>query len=213
MLRRVARTCLQTTSSRAFTARVELLPHTSSSYSTSPQPSEDASAAQSRVNNVANALKDTKPADNNLLSPVHIPEDPHGVIKERHPATSILANSAIVIQRELEMMNIMMGLEQAVSTALPFPSLSNNLTEQVRNSRPPRQPHRLHGRARARNRNRKHDEAAIPNHTPALHNPHLRPEHERSPPLPPALHLDLFPNQSIRPSRSLLLQPLLQHIP
>ncbi|MCJ1446606.1 MAG: hypothetical protein MMC23_007111 [Stictis urceolatum] len=113
MLRRVARTCLQTTSSRAFTARVELLPHTSSSYSTSPQPSEDASAAQSRVNNVANALKDTKPADNNLLSPVHIPEDPHGVIKERHPATSILANSAIVIQRELEMMNIMMGFEQA----------------------------------------------------------------------------------------------------
>ncbi|KAJ5576133.1 hypothetical protein N7535_003059 [Penicillium sp. DV-2018c] len=53
------------------------------------------------------------PSQNTLLSPVHIPEDPNGVLKENHPATSILANSGIVIQRQLEMMNIMIGFEQA----------------------------------------------------------------------------------------------------
>jgi hypothetical protein len=44
---------------------------------------------------------------------VHIPEDPDGVLKETHPATKILSNSAIVVQRELEMMNLMLGFEQA----------------------------------------------------------------------------------------------------
>ena len=62
---------------------------------------------------VSNALRDANPDENNLLSPVHIPEDPDGILKERHPAARILANSAVVIQRELEMMNIMLGFEQA----------------------------------------------------------------------------------------------------
>lgn len=48
------------------------------------------------------------PSQNTLLSPVHVPEDPRGVLKENHPATSILANSGIVVQRELEMMNVLM---------------------------------------------------------------------------------------------------------
>jgi hypothetical protein len=48
------------------------------------------------------------PAQNTLLSPVHIPEDPNGVLKETHPATQILSNSGVVVQRQLEMMNIMM---------------------------------------------------------------------------------------------------------
>lgn len=48
------------------------------------------------------------PAQNTLLSPVHIPEDPNGVLKENHPATNILANSGVVVQRQLEMMNVMM---------------------------------------------------------------------------------------------------------
>ncbi|KAJ5145862.1 uncharacterized protein N7515_000426 [Penicillium bovifimosum] len=56
---------------------------------------------------------DYDPSQNTLLSPVYIPEDPNGVLKENHPATSILANSGIVIQRQLEMMNIMIGFEQA----------------------------------------------------------------------------------------------------
>ena len=62
---------------------------------------------------VSGALHDTKPEDNNLLSPVHIPEDPDGILNEKHPATKILANSAIVVQRQIEMMNIMLGFEQA----------------------------------------------------------------------------------------------------
>ena len=48
------------------------------------------------------------PSHNTLLSPVHLPEDPNGVLKENHPAMNILANSGLVIQRQLEMMNIMM---------------------------------------------------------------------------------------------------------
>jgi hypothetical protein len=48
------------------------------------------------------------PAQNTLLSPVHIPEDPNAVLKETHPAIGILANSGLVVQRQLEMMNVMM---------------------------------------------------------------------------------------------------------
>ncbi|KAB8234657.1 scramblase family protein [Aspergillus alliaceus] len=53
------------------------------------------------------------PAQNTLLSPVHIPEDPHGVLKETHPAVGILTNSGLVVQRQLEIMNVMIGFEQA----------------------------------------------------------------------------------------------------
>ncbi|KAJ6070323.1 hypothetical protein N7467_011642 [Penicillium canescens] len=53
------------------------------------------------------------PSQNTLLSPVYLPEDPKGVLKENHPAISILANSGVVVQRQLEMMNVMIGFEQA----------------------------------------------------------------------------------------------------
>lgn len=66
-----------------------------------------------KVQAVSSALSQQPEAENNLSTPVHIPEDPHGVLKETHPATSILANSAIVIQRQLEMMNVLIGFEQA----------------------------------------------------------------------------------------------------
>ncbi len=62
----------------------------------------------SKVEAVSDALRDTNSAENNLLSPVHIPEDPNGVLNERHPATAILANSSIVVQRQLELMNVML---------------------------------------------------------------------------------------------------------
>ena len=68
---------------------------------------------QSSVDTVSNALRDQDSQANNLLSPVHIPEDPDGVLNERHPATSILSNSAIVVTRQLELMNVMLGFEQA----------------------------------------------------------------------------------------------------
>ncbi|KAI9373751.1 Scramblase-domain-containing protein [Aspergillus egyptiacus] len=53
------------------------------------------------------------PSKNTLLSPVYIPEDPQGVLKESHPAVGILANSGLVVQRQLELMNVMIGFEQA----------------------------------------------------------------------------------------------------
>lgn len=62
---------------------------------------------------LSDALRDTKKEDNSLLSPVHIPEDPNGVLNEQHPAAHILANSGIVVQRQLELMNVMLGFEQA----------------------------------------------------------------------------------------------------
>lgn len=73
-----------------------------------PQPEATSNEAQPehQPQDAYNANYD--PAQNTLLSPVHIPEDPNGVLKENHPATNILANSGVVVQRQLEMMNVMM---------------------------------------------------------------------------------------------------------
>lgn len=62
---------------------------------------------------VSHALRDANAADNTLLAPVHIPKDRNAVLNENHPATHILANSAIVVQRKLELMNVLVGFEQA----------------------------------------------------------------------------------------------------
>ena len=62
---------------------------------------------------VSSALANTDPAANNLLAPVHIPEDANAVIKSSHPATKLLANSGLVVQRQLEVMNLFLGFEQA----------------------------------------------------------------------------------------------------
>ncbi|KAK4565924.1 hypothetical protein LTR86_003773 [Recurvomyces mirabilis] len=48
-----------------------------------------------------------------LVTEVHIPHDPHSVLPRDHPALSLLGNSSLVIQRQLEMMNVMLGFEQA----------------------------------------------------------------------------------------------------
>ncbi|RAL06984.1 scramblase family protein [Aspergillus homomorphus CBS 101889] len=76
--------------------------------SSEPQPSNAATPPPSESPN-----PQYDPSQNTLLAPVHIPEDPHGVIKETHPATSILANSGLVVQRQLELMNVLIGFEQA----------------------------------------------------------------------------------------------------
>ncbi|KAJ5317725.1 hypothetical protein N7508_002233 [Penicillium antarcticum] len=73
----------------------------------SPQPEHSAPEPQDAYN------PNYDPAQNTLLSPVYLPEDPKGVLKENHPAVSILANSGVVVQRQLEMMNVMIGFEQA----------------------------------------------------------------------------------------------------
>ncbi|KAJ5689377.1 Scramblase-domain-containing protein [Penicillium macrosclerotiorum] len=66
------------------------------------------------ISEAQDALSSTyDPAQNTLLSPVYLPEDPNGVLKEDHPAANLLANSGLVVQRQLEMMNVMIGFEQA----------------------------------------------------------------------------------------------------
>ena len=82
-----------------------------------PKASETSLAAQesqqSSVDAVSNALRVQDSQANSLLSPVHIPKDHHGVLNESHPATRILSNSSIVVTRQLELMNVMVGFEQA----------------------------------------------------------------------------------------------------
>ena len=60
---------------------------------------------------LASTLSETNSSD--LVSEVHIPADPHGVLPPDHPALAILGNSSLVIQRQIEMMNIIVGFEQA----------------------------------------------------------------------------------------------------
>lgn len=78
------------------------------------QPNAGGPTREPPPDKVANALQAASSENTNqLLAPVHIPEDRHGILRTDHPATSILANSSIVVQRQLEMMNVLMGFEQA----------------------------------------------------------------------------------------------------
>lgn len=45
---------------------------------------------------------------NPLSTPVYIPEDPGAVITSRHPAARLLDNSALVVQRQLELGNLIL---------------------------------------------------------------------------------------------------------
>ena len=75
---------------------------TSSQGSTPPKPPS-----------VENVLANTNPQDNPLIAPVHIPEDANAILTSDHPAADILTQSGIVVQRQIEMMNIFLGFEQA----------------------------------------------------------------------------------------------------
>lgn len=66
---------------------------------------------QGRNSQLATTLAESDSSD--LVAEVHIPDDPNGVLPRDHPALSILGNSSLVIQRQLEMMNVMLGFEQA----------------------------------------------------------------------------------------------------
>ncbi|KEQ75136.1 Scramblase-domain-containing protein, partial [Aureobasidium namibiae CBS 147.97] len=66
---------------------------------------------QSKNALVASALAETQSSD--LIAPVTIPDDPNGVLTPSHPAWHLLNNSSLVIQRQIEMMNVFLGFEQA----------------------------------------------------------------------------------------------------
>ena len=83
-----------------------------------PEPPKD---KQSSFDAVSGALRNADQEHNNLLSAVHIPEDPNGVLNEKHPATSILSNSSLVVTRQLELMNVMLGYEQAIKYVIMDP--------------------------------------------------------------------------------------------
>lgn len=87
---------------RGSIVRPEPIPQTKRVY----EPSKEAEPVSSDSHSPQAANYD--PSQNTLLSPVYIPEDPNAVLKENHPATNVLANSGLVVQRQLEMMNVMM---------------------------------------------------------------------------------------------------------
>ncbi len=62
-----------------------------------------------------------------LLSPVTIPHDPEGVLsRETDPnLVDVLGNSSLVVTREIEMMNVFLGFEQANRYALLKPTGEN----------------------------------------------------------------------------------------
>ncbi|KAK2748975.1 hypothetical protein FQN57_007258 [Myotisia sp. PD_48] len=66
-----------------------------------------------KQDDLSSTIRSTDPRNNSLLAPVHLREDPDGLLKPDHPAAKILVNSGLVIQRQLEMMNVLLGFEQA----------------------------------------------------------------------------------------------------
>ncbi|EXJ60824.1 hypothetical protein A1O7_04977 [Cladophialophora yegresii CBS 114405] len=106
------RTCLSA-ASRSFSASSQRL------QSPDPEPRKDQDAASPQGKpppkppSMEDVLANTDPEDNPLLAPVHIPEDSNAILRSSYPAAGILTQSAIVIQRQLEMMNLLVGFEQA----------------------------------------------------------------------------------------------------
>jgi hypothetical protein len=80
-----------------------------------PQPSTNAQPDPEpqvgRNTQLATVLAESDTSD--LVTSVNIPYDAAGVLPKGHPALSILGQSSLVIQRQLEMMNVMLGFEQA----------------------------------------------------------------------------------------------------
>lgn len=60
---------------------------------------------------LATTLQQSDSSD--LISEIRIPSDPDGILPPDHPALSILGNSSLVIQRQVEMMNLLLNFEQA----------------------------------------------------------------------------------------------------
>ena len=95
------------------------LPHNSRLQSSQPPKSPQDNQQQlppyheqpSKTELVSSALAEHESSD--LVAPVNMPDDPHGVLDKNHPAMALLNNSSLVIQRQLEMMNVFLGFEQA----------------------------------------------------------------------------------------------------
>lgn len=93
----------QPLSSEAPDVNVQNAPHT-------PEPAAASAAQQPSLSNM---LSQADSSNNSLLAPVHIPEDPRAILKMNHPSTALLEQSGIVVQRQIEMLNVFLGFEQA----------------------------------------------------------------------------------------------------
>ncbi|KAL8829427.1 MAG: hypothetical protein Q9191_002018 [Dirinaria sp. TL-2023a] len=96
--------------SRIFTSPISTSAPKHQGPQTNENPPKD---KQSSVDAISDSLRRTKAEENNLLSPVNIPKDPDGVLNESHPAADLLSHSSLIVTRQLEMLNIMVGFEQA----------------------------------------------------------------------------------------------------
>ncbi|CZT21482.1 related to scramblase family protein [Ramularia collo-cygni] len=95
--------------------RIEVPKHEETSPSTEAAPStqsNEPATPPSNGNAALSAALASSPSSD-LISEVHIPHDPHSVLPSEHPALSLLANSSLIIQRQMEMMNLLIGFEQA----------------------------------------------------------------------------------------------------
>ena len=63
-----------------------------------------------------------------LLTPTIIPEDPQGVIRFGDSAAKILDNTALVVERRLEMMNVLLVHRQLLAFKVNDPRDGNNAT-------------------------------------------------------------------------------------
>lgn len=80
--------------------------------STKPEPSQGDQKDQPGLNTqLATVLQQSDTSD--LVSEVNIPPDPNGILPPDHPALSILGQSSLVIARQLELSNVLIGFEQA----------------------------------------------------------------------------------------------------
>ena len=79
----------------------------------STQPDQASQGKQSPIDAVSKSLRDANIEDNSLLTPVNIPEDPDGVLNQKHPAANLLSHSSLVVTRPLAIMTVMLGLDQA----------------------------------------------------------------------------------------------------
>ncbi|KAK3047819.1 hypothetical protein LTR09_010794 [Extremus antarcticus] len=76
-----------------------------------PEPQQPPVDRVGRNTQLATTLAESDTSD--LVAEVHIPDDVGGVLPRDHPALALLGNSSLVIQRQIEFMNVMMGFEQA----------------------------------------------------------------------------------------------------
>lgn len=83
-----------------------------SSTQDAPQPSPG-EPPPPKLPSLEHLLAEINPADNPLLTPVHLPENAKAVLKSDHPATNILTQPGLVVQRQHEMMDVFLGFEQA----------------------------------------------------------------------------------------------------